>query len=36
MVFTPKGFFNVVIESYPEWDLNPRPPNYFLSDALTD
>ena len=25
MVFTTKGFFEVAIESRPEWDLNPRP-----------
>ena len=29
MVFTAEGFFEVAIESWPEWDLNPRP------DALT-
>ena len=27
MVFTPEGFFEVAIESRPEWDLNPRPLN---------
>ena len=27
MVFTTEGFFKVVIESWPEWDLNPRPLN---------
>ena len=25
MVFTTEGFFEVAIESWPEWDLNPRP-----------
>ena len=25
MVFTIDGFFEVAIESWPEWDLNPRP-----------
>ena len=25
MVFTTEGFFEVTIESWPEWDLNPRP-----------
>ena len=24
MLFTTKGFFEVAIESWPEWDLNPR------------
>ena len=27
MVFTSEGFFEVAIESWPEWDLNPRPLN---------
>ena len=27
MVFTTEGFLEVAIESYPEWDLNPRPLN---------
>ena len=27
MVFTTEGFFEVTIESWPEWDLNPRPLN---------
>ena len=27
MVFTTKGLFEVAIESWPEWDLNPRPLN---------
>ena len=26
-VFTTKGFFEVAVESWPEWDLNPRPLN---------
>ena len=25
MVFTTEGFFELAIESLPEWDLNPRP-----------
>ena len=25
MVFITKGFFEVAIESWPEWDLKPRP-----------
>ena len=27
MVFVTEGFFEVAIESWPEWDLNPRPLN---------
>ena len=27
MVFTTEGFLEVTIESWPEWDLNPRPLN---------
>ena len=27
MVFTTEGFFEVAIESWPEWDLNPGPLN---------
>ena len=27
MVFTTNGFFEVAIESWPEWDLNPQPLN---------
>ena len=27
MVFTTEGFLEVAIESWPEWDLNPRPLN---------
>ena len=26
-VFTTEGFFEVAIESWPKWDLNPRPLN---------
>ena len=29
-VFTTEGFFEVAIESWPEWDLNPRPLNSFV------
>ena len=29
MVFTTEGFFEVAKESWPEWDLNPRPLNPF-------
>ena len=25
MVFTTEGLLEVAIESWPEWDLNPRP-----------
>ena len=27
MVFITEGFFEVAIEGWPEWDLNPRPLN---------
>ena len=27
MLFTTEGFFEVAIESWPEWDLNPQPMN---------
>ena len=27
MVFTTEGLFEVAIESWPEWDLNPQPLN---------
>ena len=27
MVFTTKGLFEVAIESWPEWDMNPQPLN---------
>ena len=27
MVFTTDGFFEEAIESWPDWDLNPRPMN---------
>ena len=27
VVFTTEGLFEVAIESWPEWDLNPRPLN---------
>ena len=27
MVFTTEGFFEVAIERWPEWNLNPRPLN---------
>ena len=27
MVFTTEGLFEVAIESWPEWNLNPRPLN---------
>ena len=27
MVFTTEEFFEVATESWPEWDLNPRPLN---------
>ena len=27
MVLTTEGFFELAIESWPEWDLSPRPLN---------
>ena len=36
MVFTPEGFFEVAIESWSEWHLNPRPLNsYPISQICT-
>ena len=35
MVFTTEGFFEVAIDSWPEWDLNSITTE-FRSDALTD
>ena len=29
MVFTTVGLLEVAIETWPEWDLNPRPLNSF-------
>ena len=29
MVFITEAFFEVAIESWPEWDMNPRPLNSF-------
>ena len=31
MVFTTDGFLEVAIESWPEWDLNPRTLNSVLT-----
>ena len=28
MVFTTEGILEAAIESWPEWDSNPRPPNF--------
>ena len=28
IVFITEGFFEIAIESWPEWDLNPRPLNF--------
>ena len=27
MIFTTEGLFDVAVESWPEWDLSPRPLN---------
>ena len=32
MYITPEGFFQVAIESWPEWDLSPRPLKSFQWD----
>ena len=32
MTFTTEGLFEVAIESWREWDLNPRPLNSVLTD----
>ena len=26
MIFTTEGLFEIAIESWPDWDMNPRPP----------
>ena len=31
LVFTTEGFFELAIESLPEWDLNPRPLNSHIT-----
>ena len=36
MVFTTEGFFEVAIESWPEWDLSPRPLNCVLTLKPTE
>ena len=36
MVFTTEEFLGVVIESWPEWDLNPSTTTEFRSDAKGD
>ena len=36
MVFTTEGFFEVAMESWPEWDLNPRPLNFVQTLLLTE
>ena len=36
MVFTTEGFLEVAIESWPEWDLNPRPLNSVQTLLLTE
>ena len=35
-LFTTEGFFEVGIESRPEWDLNPRPLNSIQTFELTE
>ena len=36
VVFTTEGFFEVAIESWPEWDSNPRPMNSFQTLQPTE
>ena len=36
MVFTTDGFFEVAIESWPEWELNPQPLNSVQTLYPTD
>ena len=36
MVFTTDGFFEVLMENWPEWDLNPRPLNSVQMFQLTE
>ena len=36
MVFINEGFFEVAIESWPEWDLNPRPLDSVQTLYLTE
>ena len=32
MIFTTEEFFEVAIESWPEWDLRPQPLNSYISN----
>ena len=36
MVFTTEGLFEVAIESWPEWDLNPRPLNSVQNSSIME
>ena len=36
MVFTTKGFLEVAIESWPEWDLNPRPHEPIMLNTMME
>ena len=36
MVFTTEGLFEVAIESWPEWDLNPRPLVKAIAEIKSD
>ena len=36
MVFTTEELFEVAIESWPEWDLNPQPLNSVLNNSPSE
>ena len=36
MIFTTEGFFEIAIERWPEWDLNPQPLNSIQMLYLTE
>ena len=36
MTFTMERFFEIAVESLPQWDLNPQSPNSFWTFCLTE
>ena len=36
MAFTMERFFEIAVESLPQWDLNPQSPNSFWTFCLTE
>ena len=36
MAFTMEKFFEIAVESLPQWDLNPQSPNSFWTFCLTE